>query len=317
MTKGTSVAAYGKLQIGRAYDEIDCIRLVVLSIRKGEGADGESKSYRCADTNELWRSLNASGKYRYVTRRLELETAKTLGLLVPGALLTIWEPGYNEKYKDNEGDCSHIGIYVGDDDCEVVHSSATKKCVAASTIKNGWTHVLIHRLIDLESGEDEAQELDYEPVDDPYVVTVNTEKDPLTIRSKPTSKGDKLGKVKKGGTMTVVGVVKVDDDGRAWLPVEAQPDNRRSIVRGWAAAEYLAPVDDAQDSSDPDVAPASYTPSYSMSDVIVPRDTVLALADAVNVLHGAAACNAADYLNGVNTLIGAAQAVTAYLKGDD
>lgn len=309
MTKGTSVAAYGKLQIGRAYDEIDCIRLVVLAVRNGAGADGESKSYRCADTNELWRSLNASGKYHYVTKRLELETAKTLGLLVPGALLAIWEPGYNEKYKDNEGDCSHIGIYVGDDDCEVVHSSATKRCVAASTIKNGWTHVLIHRLIDLENGVDEAQELAYEPVE-PYSATVDTQKDPLTIRSKPDTGSEKLGKVKKGGTMTVVGAVKVDGDGRAWLPVEAQPDNRRSIVSGWAAAEYLKPVEETAGA-----APAAS--SGSLDNVIVPRETVLALADAVNVLQGAAAYNAADYLNGVNTLISAAQAVTVYLKGDD
>lgn len=309
MTKGTSVAAYGKLQIGRAYDEIDCIRLVVLAVRNGAGADGESKSYRCADTNELWRSLNASGKYHYVTKRLELETAKTLGLLVPGALLVIWEPGYNEKYKDNEGDCSHIGIYVGDDDCEVVHSSATKRCVAASTIKNGWTHVLIHRLIDLENGVDEAQELAYEPVE-PYSATVDTQKDPLTIRSKPDTGSEKLGKVKKGGTITVVGAVKVDGDGRAWLPVEARPDNRRSIVSGWAAAEYLKPVEET-------ASAATAASSGSLDNVIVPRETVLALADAVNVLHGAAAYNAADYLNGVNALISAAQAVTAYLKGDD
>lgn len=310
MTKGTSVAAYGKLQIGRAYDEIDCIRLVVLAVRNGAGADGESKNYRCADTNELWRSLNASGKYRYVTRRLELETAKTLGLLVPGALLVIWEPGYNEKYKDNEGDCSHIGIYVGDDDCEVVHSSATKRCVAASTLKNGWTHVLIHRLIDLENGEDESQDKAFTSIE-PYEVIVSTNEDPLTVRLKPSTGSEALGKVKKGGGMTVVGEVEIDDTGRTWLPVEAKCDNRRSIVRGWAAAEYLAPVEEETANA------ASAASSGSLDSVIVPRETVLALADAVNVLHGAAAYNAADYLNGVNTLIGAAQAVTAYLKGDD
>ena len=310
MTKGTSVAAYGKSLIDTPYKEVDCIKLVVLSVRNGAGADGESKSYQCGGCNELWRSLNASGKYRYVTRRLELETAKTLGLLVPGALLVIWEPGYNEKYKDNEGDCSHIGIYVGDDDCEVVHSSATKKCVAASTIKNGWTHVLIHRLIDLENGEDEAQDKAFTSIE-PYEVIVSTNKDPLTVRLKPSADSEALGKVKKGGGMTVVGEVEVDDTGRAWLPVEAKCDNRRSIVRGWAAAEYLAPVKEETASAVPAAS------SGSLDNVIVPRETVLALADAVNVLHGAATYNAADYLNGVNALIGAAQAVTAYLKGDD
>lgn len=313
MTKGKSVVAYAKSQMGKPYDEIDCIRLVVLSVRNGEGASGESKTYRCANTNELWRSLNASGKYRYITRRLELETAKTLGLLVPGALLVIWEAGYNQKYDDFEGDCSHIGIYVGDDDCEVIHSSATRDCVAASTIKNGWTHVLIHRLIDLESGEDDAQELDYDPLEQPLTATVVTDRDPLTIRDTPSAKGSKLGKVKKGGSMTIVGAVKIDDDGNAWYPVEAQPDNRRSTVRGWASARYLKAVDGDALSA----APAAAFDDESLDSVSVPRETVLALADAVNVLHGAAAYNASDYLNGVNALIDAAQAVTAYLKGDD
>lgn len=310
MTKGTSVAAYGKSLIGRPYKEIDCIKLVVLSVRNGAGADGESKTYQCGGCNELWRSLNASGKYRYITRRLELETAKSLGLLVPGALLTIWEAGYNVKYDDFEGDCSHIGIYVGDDDCEVVHSSATKKCVAASTIKNGWTHVLIHRLIDLENGEEDEQDKAFTAIE-PYEVIVSTNKDPLTVRLKPSTASEALGKVKKGGGMTVVGKVEVDDTGRVWLPVEAKCDNRRCIVRGWAAAQYLKPVEDEAASA----APAAS--SGSLDNVIVPRETVLALADAVNVLHGAAAYNAVDYLNGVNALMDAAQAVTAYLKGDD
>lgn len=311
MTKGKSVAAYAKTQIGRPYSEIDCIKLVVLSIRNGAGAGGESKDYRCGGCNELWRSLNASGKYRYVTKRLELETAKSLGLLIPGALLVIWEPGYNQKYNDHEGNCDHIGIYVGDEDCEVIHSSATRKCVAATTIQNGWTHVLIHRLIDLENGTEDAQELAYEPVDHPYVVIVDTNKDPLTIRDEPTIKGNALGEVKKGGYMTVVGVVKVDDTGRAWLPVEAKPDNRRTIARGWAAAQYLKPVEEETASAAPVAS------SGSLDNVIVPRNFVLALADSVNVLLSAAVYNAVDYQNNVNALMDAAQAVTAYLKGDD
>lgn len=311
MTKGKSVAAWAKAQDGTPYSDMDCIRLVVLAIRKGNGASGESLTYQCGGCNELWRSLNKSGRYRYVTRRIELESAKSLGLLLPGALLVIWKDGYNEKYNDYEGNCDHIGIYVGDKDCEVIHSSATKKKVCTSTLANGWTHVLIHRLIDLESSVDEAQELAYEVLDNPYTVIVDTDKDPLTIRDEPTTKGSALGKVKKGGRMTVVGTVKVDESGRAWLPVEAKPDNRRTIARGWAAAEYLKPVEeDAPDN-------AAAVSAGALDSVIVPRDTVLALADAVNVLHGAAAYNAADYLNGVNALIGAAQAVTAYLKGDD
>lgn len=311
MTKGKNLAAWAKGKIGTPYKEIDCIKLVVLAMRNADGASGESKSYQCGGTNELWRSMNASGKYRYVTRRLELETAKSLGLLLPGALLVIWQAGYNQKYEDFEGDCSHIGIYVGDDDCEVVHSSATRECVSASTLRNGWTHVLVHRLIDLENGEGDAQEVGYTAIDMPYEVIVSTSKDPLTVRSKPTTKGDALGKVKKGGRMTVVGAVEVDSDGRAWLPVEAKCDNRRSIVCGYAAAEYLTDADDdAQE-------PAQSTASRKTDSVSIPRDVILQLADCVNAVNEGAGYNAQAYLSAVNALIGAAEAVTAHIKGDD
>lgn len=310
MTNGKSVAAWAKAQIGTPYKEIDCIKLVVLAVRNGEGASGESKTYQCGGCNELWRSLNASGKYRYVTKRLELETAKSLGLLRPGALLVIWKPGYNEKYDDNEGDCNHIGIYVGDDDCEVVHSSATRGCVAASTMLNGWTHVLIHRLIGLDA--EDAEDIGYTPLDLPYEATVCTQKDPLTIREEPSVKARAIGKVKRGGKMTVVGVVQVDGDGRAWLPVEAHADNRRAIVRGWACSEYLAPDDEAGD----DPAPLG-TATVNIDCVIVPREMVLVLADAVNALRTTQECSAVDYMNDVAALLNAAEAITQHLKGDD
>ena len=311
MTKGKSVASWAKAQMGTPYDEVDCIKLVVQSIRNGDGASGESLNYQCGGTNELWRSLDAKGKYRYVTKRLELETAKSLGLLVPGALLAIWEAGYNQKYDDFEGDCSHIGIYVGDKDCEIIHSSATRECVAASTLRNGWTHVLVHRLIDLENGVDEAEELDYDPLEKPIVAMVETDKDPLTIRDKPSTKGNKLGKVKRGGTMTIVGVVKMDDDGNVWYPVEAQPDNRRGIVRGWAAAKYLTAIENGETES----APVKQT--GSLGSVSIPREDLLALADAVNAVDDGAGYNASAYLHAMEALIDAAKGLTQYLKGDD
>lgn len=306
MTKGTSVAAYGKAQIGTPYSEMDCIGLVVQSIRRGDGADGESLDYRCGGTNELWRSLNASGKYRYVTNRVELSEAKAMGLLAPGALLTIWAPGYNAKYGDMEGDCSHTGIYVGDDSCEVVHSSATRGCVAASTLKNGWTHVLVHRLIDTGYASQEA--LEEERTEGTYQANVCTEKDPLTIRAEPSTRAAALGKAKKGSYVTVVGSKRTDESGRAWLPVEAKVDNRRSIVRGWAAAEYLDAVEEER---------RTETQEAAMDSIGVPREEILALADAVNVLRGAASYNASDYLRGVEALLCASEAIMTHLKGDD
>ena len=309
MTDGKNLAAWAKAQTGTPYAQMDCMKLVVCAIRNAKGADGESLTYRCGGTNELWRSLNASGKYRYITRRLELETAKALGLLRPGALLAIWQAGYNARYGDDEGDCSHIGIYAGDDDCEVIHSSATRGKVCASTLANGWTHLMVHRLIDIGDGETDEEEVDYAPVDMPYTAIVCTEKDPLVIRDKPSPAGANLGKVKRGGEMTVVGQPKQDANGHEWLPVEARPYNRRGMVRGWAASRYLK--DKEND------APLDAQAAQQAAHILVPFEQVLKLADALNELRDADRYNSAAYTNAVSVLQARAQAVVNNLKGDD
>jgi hypothetical protein len=62
--------------------------------------------------------------------------------LSPGMVLFIvaHDGGEPAKYRaDGLGNASHIGWYTGGM-YEVVHSSATRGQVAASTLKNGWTH---------------------------------------------------------------------------------------------------------------------------------------------------------------------------------
>lgn len=294
MTNGKNLAAWAKAQAGTPYKRMDCMDLVTEGVRNADGANGESLNYRCGGCNELWRSINASGKYRYVTRRLGIDTAKTTGALKPGALLVIWAPGYNEKYDDNEGDCSHIGIYAGDDDCEVVHSSKSRGMVCASTLKNGWTHVLEHRLIDL--GDGEAHETDYVAIEDAYTATVCTQKDPLTIREKPDAGSRAIGKAKKGKTVTVVGEEKTDSEGRKWLPVETSG----GLVKGWACAAYLK----AEEKTPADM-------------VNVPRSEILALADALATMDDGEAFNASKFFDGVDSLQKAARAIVKRLKGDD
>lgn len=299
MTKGKNVAAWAEAQIGTPYKKMDCMDLVTEAIRHADGADGESLTYRCAGCNALWRSLNASGKYRYVTKRLGIETAKAMGAIRPGALLVIWEPGYNDKYDDDEGNCSHIGIYVGNADCEVVHSSQSREKVCASTLKNGWTHVLVHRLIDLEDGE--VADIGYTPLDAPYTAIVCTQKDPLNIREKPEAKGRIIAKVKKGAEVTVVGEAEADGNGCAWLPVEVHG----GLTAGWACAQYLTNPQQAD------------TENGARDMVCVPRGEILALADALATMDDSEAFNAAKFFDGVDSLQKAAQDITARLKGDD
>lgn len=322
MTNGVRAAAWAKAQIGTPYAQMDCIGLIVQAIRKADGAGGESLTYRCGGTNELWRSLNASGRYRAITRRVTLESAQALGLVRPGALVCIWEAGHNEKYQDDEGDCSHIGMVVGEEGCEVVHSSKSRGCVAASTLQNGWTHVLTHRLIDLELEED-AQEADdsgqtaqpgtqsagTQMPDIRIGATVCTQRDPLMIREQPYAGSRALGKVWPGGRMTVVGVSVTGTDGRTWLPVEAVPSNRRSAVRGYACAQYLK-LDEAEGTD-------KQTAAVDADMVLVPREDLLALSDALSDMEYFDSFNSSSYIQAVGTLEACARTVCACIGGDD
>lgn len=320
MTNGKRAAAWAKAQMGTPYAQMDCIGLIVQAIRQAEGAQGESLTYRCGGTNELWRSLSASGKYRYITRRVTLESAKALGLLRPGALVVIWEAGHSDKYGDDEGDCSHIGMFVGDADCEVVHASKSRGCVAASTLENGWTHVLTHRLLDLEL-PDEAQEAEgigqtaqdwTTSAKTPEVrigATVCTKRDPLMIREQPDSGSLALGKVWPGGRMTVVGTYVAGADGRTWLPVEAVPSNRRSAVRGYACAAYLT--------LDAEIGTEQKAADEGAQMVQVPRDALLALSDALGDMAYFDSFNSASYIKAVGTLEACARTVCACIGGDD
>ena len=107
------------------YEHEDCQRFVKNTIKR---AGGEIDEY--AGSNDMYR--NACSEI------LPLAIAK----LTPGMVLFIvaHDGGEPAKYQaDGLGNASHIGWYTGGM-YEVVHSSATRGQVAASTLKNGWTH---------------------------------------------------------------------------------------------------------------------------------------------------------------------------------
>ena len=107
------------------YEHEDCQRFVKNTIKR---AGGEIDEY--AGSNDMYR--NACSEI------LPLAIAK----LIPGMVLFIvaHDGGEPAKYKaDGLGNASHIGWYTGGV-YKVVHSSATRGQVAASTLKNGWTH---------------------------------------------------------------------------------------------------------------------------------------------------------------------------------
>ena len=111
------------------YATEDCQGFVEATVRR---AGGEIKDY--AGSNDMYRNA--------CTNIIPLNKAIAEKKLEPGMVLFIvaQDGGEPAKYKaDGKGNASHIGFYTGGI-YEVVHSSATKGQVAASTLKNGWTH---------------------------------------------------------------------------------------------------------------------------------------------------------------------------------
>ena len=149
---GAAVAAKAVAAVaeGHTYAEMDCQALIEHCVNQCGGR----MAY--AGSNDMYRNACA-----YLAT---IANAKAEGKLVPGAGLLIVEEvsaSTPAKYRgDGLGDATHIGLYVGagaltDVDkngnrraCDVVHSSATLGRVAGSTLRNGWTHVMLFAEID-------------------------------------------------------------------------------------------------------------------------------------------------------------------------
>jgi len=124
--------------IGTPYSEMDCINLIKRVIRT---APGGVKSYTTAGTNTLWKSAEASAKYRDLTRRQEGVSGARAGMLA---------------FKKNGSDVHHVGLATGEG--TVIHSSSAQggRGVVETTLSaaEGWNLLAEHRYI----AADEAPE---------------------------------------------------------------------------------------------------------------------------------------------------------------
>lgn len=88
-----------KALVGQSYELTDCIGVV----RKALGI-------QCQGTNWLWRSINNSAKYKYLTfRSTTLPDAITPGTVLFKVQFDVIPSGYSDK-----PNCYHIGVPVGD-----------------------------------------------------------------------------------------------------------------------------------------------------------------------------------------------------------
>ena len=132
--------AAARALIGTPYRELDCINLIKRVIRT---APGGIKNYTTAGTNTLWKSAEASAKYRDLTWRQEGILGAQAGMLA---------------FKARGTNVHHVGLVTGEG--TVIHSSSAQqgRGVAETPLSpaEGWTHLGEHRLISI--GEERKME---------------------------------------------------------------------------------------------------------------------------------------------------------------
>ena len=207
MVKTMDAIRTARSLIGTPYKELDCIGLIVRVIRTAPGGVG---AYRTAGTNTLWRSAEASAKYRDLTWRQEGISGAQAGMLA---------------FKRRGTDVHHVGLVTGEG--TVIHSSSAAGRVVETALDESWHLLAQHRYIEVAASAAETEEA----MSVLYQAVVNTMCDPLNVRDAPDASGRKIGELARGTTVDVL----VE-------PVEGWAYIRAGSVSGYASAAYLARV---------------------------------------------------------------------------
>ncbi|NLV58665.1 MAG: hypothetical protein GXY67_07825 [Clostridiales bacterium] len=213
------------------------------------------------------------------------ECVKAFGSVPPGAWLFIHTDGYNSKYKDNDGDASHVGAFL--DGTTAVHASSSQGKVAASTFKGkaingGWNCVGLSKWINfgaaieqkiaaLQGGTaGQAAEVSIQmALYDARVVTQNGKG--CYLRALPDGESKTLATVPYGATVQVL---------------EVSGDRSRVFwggVNGWMPSQFLQQIGGAVDLNEASQVP-SLTGGYG---VWIPCSSVENAKALVNLLNSA------------------------------
>lgn len=202
--------------IGTPYSVLDCINLIKKVIRKSTGG---VDNYTTAGTNTLWRSYDASPKYRDLTWRQNGIAGAKAGMIA---------------FKATGDDYHHAGIVT--ERGTVIHSSSTQggRGVVETPLlgSEGWTHIAEHRYIKAADNAAESEETGVEN----YKAIVKLNSGTLNVRNKPGPGGDIIGRLNNGAVVTV----------------QAEYENGWRFISygdsgsGYVSGEYLAPYDEPE-----------------------------------------------------------------------
>lgn len=213
MVKTIDAIRTARSLLGTPYSVIDCIGLIVRVIRTSPGGVG---AYRTAGTNTLWKSAEASAKYRDLTWRQEGIAGAQAGMLA---------------FKRRGTDVHHVGLVTGDG--TVIHSSSAAGKVVETKLDDTWKLLAAHRYIEaLPSGgnlEDETEDTRMEA----YKMKVAASS--LNVRDEPDIKGKRIGRLNEGA---VVAVQASFADGWKYI---TYGDGALGYVDGSYLAEYVEP----------------------------------------------------------------------------
>lgn len=224
MIKTVDAIATARALIGTPYSELDCIGLIKRVIRTAPvGVPG----YTTAGTNTLWRSYEASGKYRDLIWRQEGIAGARAGMLA---------------LKRHGGDVHHVGLVT--ESGTVIHSSSAAGRVVETALDSSWDLLAQHRYIEVAAAAAETED-DMSVL---YRAVVNTMRDPLNVRDAPDAGGRKIGEIDRGVTVDVLA-----EPCEGWLYV------RSGALAGYASAAYLARVEVVSADDAPEADEEPYT----------------------------------------------------------
>ena len=201
MIKANDAINAGRALLGTPYSQLDCINFIKRIIRT---APGGVPGYTTAGTNTLWKSAEASGKYRDLTWRQEGLAGARAGMMA---------------FKRRGDDVHHVGLVTGDG--TVLHSSSAKGCVVETALDASWQLLAVHRYIEAAGAagtEDNVNVL--------YQAVVSTQSGALNVRDAPD--GGRIGSLPKGTTVDVLA-----EPAQGWTFV------RSGSLMGYVSSAYL------------------------------------------------------------------------------
>ena len=224
MVKTQDAISAARSLIGTTYKELDCIGLIVRVIRTSPGGVG---AYRTAGTNTLWKSAEASAKYRDLTWRQEGISGAQAGMLA---------------FKRRGTDVHHVGLVTGEG--TVIHSSSAAGKVVETKLDASWQLLAVHRYIEVQElphpsapAAPSGGSLGDEPEDtkmEAYKMKVVASS--LNVRDEADVKGRRIGRLNEGAIVTVQASF---SDG--WKYV-TYGDGALGYVDGSYLAEYVEPA---------------------------------------------------------------------------